>query len=181
MLPFFKRLFASAYFPVFVLIVLAAALRLLSNELKLWNVTPVTAMALFGGAMIADRRLAILIPLSILFITDAFIGFYSGMWVVYLSFVLVVMVGKWIITKRSPRRIVAASLTASTLFFLITNFALFYPPTMYPHHVDGIVQSYLAALPFYRNALIGDLFYSGLLFGSLEVWQRFLRIQLPKP
>lgn len=152
----------------------AAILRLLSHELSWWNVTPVTALALFGGSMVSDRRVALLLPISVLLITDAFIGFYKGMWVVYLAFAAVVFAGRWMISGLQPWRIVLASVTASTLFYLITNFAFLYPPTQYPHNAAGIVQSYVAALPFYRNALMGDLFYCGLLFGGLALWRRWL-------
>ncbi|MCS6917751.1 MAG: DUF6580 family putative transport protein [Chitinophagales bacterium] len=175
-----KRWLTSPYAPVIFLMVLAAVLRLLSNELKLWDVTPVTALALFGGSMISDRRLALLMPMTVLLITDAFIGFYDGMWLVYLSFALVVFLGKWIISRPTPVRIVAASLTASTLFYLITNLALFYPQTMYPHTWDGIVQSYVAAWPFYRNALFGDLMYCGIFFGGYVLLQRLAVLFQPK-
>ena len=62
---FFRLLLAAA------MIVIAAALRVAPHP---WNVTPVGAMALFSGALIKDRRLALALPLLALFIGDLFVG-----------------------------------------------------------------------------------------------------------
>ena len=62
-----------------------------------------------------------------------------------------------------------ATLGSSIIFFLVTNFALFYPTMLYPHTVQGIMASYTAGIPFLKNAVIGDLIYSGILFAGYEL------------
>jgi hypothetical protein len=68
--------------------------------------------------------------------------------------------------NKSAVRVGLTSIAASVVFYVFTNFALFYPETLYPHTFAGIIQSYVAGIPFFRNALAGDLFYSAALFGS---------------
>lgn len=62
--------------------------------------------------------------------------------------------------------VILASFISASVFYLITNFAFFYPATMYPRNIEGILASYTAALPFFRNMLVGNLVYSAVLFGS---------------
>ena len=69
-------------------------------------------------------------------------------------------------TNRRWFRIIASSLAASAIFFLVTNFAFLY--SNYPHNFSGIIQSYINGLPFLRGTLMGDMFYSLALFGAYD-------------
>jgi len=71
--------------------------------------------------------------------------------------------------KRRWIKIIISSLGASTIFFLVTNFAFLY--SNYPHNFSGIIQSYINGLPFLRGTLMGDMFYSVALFGGFAVVQ----------
>lgn len=156
------------------LILIGGAFRLLPHPA---NFTPIGAMALFGGAVLG-RKYALVVPLAALFAGDLFLGFYGWkiMSAVYGSFVLVGVLG--LFTRRyaemiheSPlrggSRVLGASLLGSILFYLITNWAVWAFGIMYPKTVIGLVQSYAMALPFFRNTIMGDLFFSGVFFG---VW-----------
>jgi hypothetical protein len=84
---------------------------------------------------------------------------------VYLSFIGSLALGAWIRTKMNVTRIALATLAGSALFFFVTNAASWGFETMYPHTLNGLGQSYLAGLPFFRNTVLGDLGYSALFFG----------------
>jgi hypothetical protein len=71
--------------------------------------------------------------------------------------------------KVSATNVVLASFISASVFYLITNFAFFYPVSLYPHNISGILTSYAAALPFFRNMLIGNLVFSAVLFSSLNL------------
>jgi hypothetical protein len=151
-------------------IILAAAMsRVMPHPV---NVAPITAIALFAGAHFSDRRLAFGVPLMAMLASDVMIGFYSGMWVTYLAFALTVCIGMKLKGRVRPMPVAAASVAGSVLFFLVTNFALWPGHTLYPHTLEGIVQSYAAALPFFQNSLLGDLFYTTLLFGGFALAER---------
>jgi hypothetical protein len=158
-----------------ITIVLATALfRLVPH----WpNFTPIAALALFGAATFERKWLGLVAPLAAMLLSDALIGFHGNMGSVYMSFGLTWLLGVWALRKPTAGRIVAASLTASTLFFLITNFSVWYGSTFYPQNLAGLVTCYVSGLAFYNstsfflNGLVGDLFFSAILFGGYHLLQ----------
>jgi hypothetical protein len=136
------------------------------------NVSPVAALALFGGAYFTDKRLAFLVPLLALFLSDLLIGLHDTMIFVYAGFVLTVVIGFWISKHRSGGRILAGVLGSTLLFFLITNFGAWLSHGMYPLTFEGLMQAYVAGIPFLHYSLIGDLLFSALLFGGYALLQR---------
>jgi hypothetical protein len=132
------------------------------------NFTPIAAMALFGGAYFSKKQFAFIIPISAMIITDAVIGFHSLSWLVYLSFALIVLVGIIMLNKVTIKNVVIASLISSTSFFLITNFGVWLGSNFYQQNISGLIECYVAAIPFFSNNILGDLMYSGVLFGVYE-------------
>ena len=151
-------------------IILAAALSRLIPHPP--NMTSVTAIALFGGAYFADRRLAFLVPLAALFLSDLALGFYHYMEIVYVSFALIVCIGLWLQKNRSALHIAGAALASSVLFFLLTNFGVWIEGSLYPMTLNGLIACYVAAIPFFRNTLLGDLLYTIVLFGGFALLER---------
>ncbi len=150
----------------------AAFIRLLSFQFEWWNFTPIGAMALFSGAYFKDKKMAFIVPIAAMILSDAFIGFYNGIQVVYITMCIVVLVGFLLENRISVASVIGGSLAASVIFFLVTNFALIYPATLYPHTVAGIIASYTAGLPFFKNTIMGDLIFSAVLFGGYELVKR---------
>lgn len=132
------------------------------------NVTPVMATALFCGSYLADKKLAILLPLLAMVVSDIFIGFHGIMLFVYAGVATTAIVGiVFLQHKRHAVNIVAATVGCSILFFILTNFgAWLMSGGFYPKTFEGLMQAYVAGIPFYRNSLLGDLFFVGLLFGG---------------
>lgn len=156
----------SPRFWILSLMILAAAfVRLIPHPP---NFAPIAAMALFSGAYFNKKSFAFAVPLAAMFLTDAIIGFHSSMWIVYLSFALIVVIGMFMLKKISIKNVVVASVTASISFFVITNFGVWAFGTMYPKNIAGLIECYIAAIPFIQNTLLGDLFYSGIMFGMFE-------------
>ncbi len=129
------------------------------------NVTPVAAMALFGGAAFADRRLAFLLPAVALLLSDLIIGFHSQMLIVYGCFAVTVGFGLYLRARPGFIALGVVTLGSSLLFFLATNFGVWLLDGLYAHTLNGLVSCYVAALPFFRNSLLGNAFYVVLLFG----------------
>jgi hypothetical protein len=154
-------------FVVLTLIILGAAFTRLIPHYP--NFTAIGAVALFGGAYFTKKWLAFIVPLAALFLTDLIIGFYSQMWVVYLSFMLIVVIGMSLQGTKKPGKVILASISASVSFFVITNFVMWYGSSLYPQNFTGIMESYTAAIPFFSYTLLGDLFYVGIMFGVFEI------------
>jgi hypothetical protein len=151
------------------MILLAALSRLIPH---LPNMSSVTAVALFGGAYFSDKRLAFLVPLTALFLSDLILGFYHHMEIVYGTFILIVCIGLWLQKHRSPLSIAGAALASSALFFLLTNLGVWAFDSLYPRTLNGLIACYVAAIPFFRNTLQGDLLYTFILFGGFALLER---------
>ena len=149
------------------LVFLGAILRLLPHPP---NFAPISAMALFGGANFSGW-LALIFPILALFISDYFIGFYqfSLMASVYFSFLISVFLGTGLKKHKKWYTIFAASLLSSILFFILTNFAVWAFTNWYPKSFSGLIECYTMAIPFFKNTLLGDLFYVTLFFGIYEL------------
>jgi hypothetical protein len=80
------------------------------------------------------------------------------------------------IKKKKAGNIVLASVTATVLFFIITNFAFWLSGIMYPMTGAGLAECYAAAIPFFGYNLAGNLFYAGVMFGLFE----FARMKFPQ-
>ena len=141
------------------------------------NVTPVAAIALFAGAQFDRKALAFAVPLMAMFLSDIVIGFYPQVWLTYVAFALTVGMGFALRGRNRLVPVAVATLASAVLFFVVTNFApLAVPAGIYPNSWEGIMQSYVAAIPFFRNSLIGDVFYSALLFGGFALAERKYRV-----
>lgn len=169
-----------------LIVVATAASRLLPH---LPNVTPLTALALFGGACFADRRLAFALPLAALVLSDLALGAFGG-WqemvldahleVQYLAFALVVLSGFLLRKAPTVGHVAGGTLLGSTIFFVVSNFGVWAFSAMYPRTLEGFVACYVAAIPFFRNALLGDIGYAALLFGGFKLLEtRFSVLRTP--
>jgi hypothetical protein len=141
------------------------------------NFTPVGALALFVGAYLAPKyRWGLLLPLLLIFVSDLFIGFYDLklMAVVYGSFLVYTGLGMLVAKRKSIATVFLGSMGGATLFYLTTNFAVWAFSSWYPHSVSGLLLSYTLALPFFKYTILGDLFFTGVLFGAYELASAFL-------
>lgn len=152
-------------FSVF-LIAIGVICRLLPH---VWNFTPIAAIALFAGVYLG-RNYALALPALTMLIGDFFIGFYDWklMLAVYASYLLIGLLGVMIKKHKSVEIVGAGSLLGSVIFFIITNYAVWQFSPWYAKSVQGLVECYTLALPFLRNALLGDLFYAAVFFGAYE-------------
>lgn len=136
------------------------------------NVTPVAAIALFAGAYL-NKRYALWIPLAIMVLSDLVIGMHDVVLYTWGSFLAVAFIGMWLKNNKKIMNVGLASLSSSFLFFLVTNFGVWLH--WYPRTLDGLINCYTLAIPFYRNTLIGDILYVVLFFGLYELAAKSVR------
>lgn len=133
------------------------------------NFAPIGAMAIFG-AVYLGKKPALTLPLLAMVVSDLVIGFDSLPLraSVYGSFIVAIFIGFWLKNHLNFRNIIISSLFASVVFFVFTNLAVWAFGTMYSKNLSGLIEAYMLAIPFFRNTVLGDLFYSGFFFGIYE-------------
>jgi hypothetical protein len=147
-------------------IIVAALMRLIPHPP---NFVPITAIAIFAGVKFNNIKIAYAIPISIMLISDLFIGFYSISLFVYLAFILIITYSSFI-KKYSIKNIILSSV----IFFIITNFGVWLMGG-YPKSIEGLVLCYTMAIPFFTNSIIADLFFSAILYYGFEkIEKRYL-------
>jgi hypothetical protein len=143
------------------------------------NFTPIASMALFAGTFLSNKKSAYLLTFAALLFSDILVNtlLYNDynftnylaqpyVWAVYFSFGLTVFMGTSIQNNISVKNVAFFSVSSSLLFWLITNFACWPNNPLYAQDFNGLLNCYIAAIPFLGN-VVGDLFYNTLLFGSL--------------
>jgi hypothetical protein len=149
-----------------------------------WNLSAVGALSLFAGSRLRQRW-AFLVPLGTMIVSDLLLiapmntltpprsPFTWGTPIIYASFLVYVFAGRMVKQDEMSGMVIGgAALLASVQFFLITNFAVWPNSTLYPQTFGGLLECYVAAVPFYRGTLLGDLVFSGLIFGVHAVLVR---------
>jgi hypothetical protein len=174
-----------------VIILLAAMSRLAPHPA---NFAPIGGMALFGAAYYSKRYWVFIIPIVSMWLVDLvlnnvvyaryfdhFVWFYQGCYWTYGAFILIGLIGIVTLKKIRVQNLILTSLLASIVFFLLSNFGVWASTNMYPKNFSGLIACYAAGLPFFKNTVMGDLVYTGVLFGAFEFAQRRIPVlQLQK-
>ncbi len=135
------------------------------------NVSPVAAMALFGGAYFVDKRMAFIVPFVALFLSDLILGLHNSMIFVYAGFALTVAIGFLLQNRVTITNTAFAVVASSVLFFLLTNFGAWVTSGLYAKSAEGLMQAYVAGIPFFQNSLLGNLVYAAVIFGGYRLLQ----------
>jgi hypothetical protein len=151
---------------ILLMILVATASRLIPH---VPNVTPVIAIALLGGAYFSNRGLAVLIPVLALWLSDLVLGFHSTMLFVYAA---VAVIGIFASLRLGPHwtkmQLAMTSIGGSLFFFAVTNFGVWMMDSLYPKTAAGLFQCYVMAVPFLGAQVLGDLFFTAVLFGVVQ-------------
>ena len=147
-----------------------------------YNFTPLIGMTLLSGFLFKNRLLAMIIPLLSFWLSDIFInnyiysGYYngftifqSGMFWTYGSVLAISLIGSKFLSSSKISKVCLASLSGSTIFFIISNLGVWFSSAMYAKSLAGLIQCYTLALPFYGSSLIGDLIYSSIFFSAYNL------------
>ena len=132
------------------------------------------SLALFGGAYLKGRQ-AIWVPLVLMALSDAVLGFHDTMVYTWGSILVISLVGLWLRNHKNWVNVLSTSLLSSIIFFVVTNFGAYL--SLYPHTWSGLQQCYILAIPFYRSTVVSTMAYSLVLFSVLE----FLRSRQGSP
>lgn len=161
------------------LVILALSSRLIPH----WpNFTAMLAVAFSGGLLFGKRIEAVLLPLLILVLGDivinntlyydgSFTWLTSGFGYIYGSYLLIALLG--VLAQSSTKTIKAIGLvSASVLFYLITNFGVWLGNPMYSQDLGGLINSYVLGLPFLLNSALASLFYGAIIYFAYDYYHQ---------
>lgn len=168
------------------LLLLAAISRMIPHP---YNFAPIGAMSLFGAAYFSNKKLAFALPMLAFFVSDllvnnilyaeyytSFVLISPGFYWTYGAMLAIVLAGILILKKINFKRVIGGALSASVLFFIISNFGVWLTSPMYDLSFQGLIACYAMAIPFFHMTVLGDLFYCGALFGLFE----FAKYKVPE-
>ena len=176
----------------FILIAVTVIVKVIcAPQINLSGFSSVFAVALFAGITTKNKTNAFLLPLVALFLSDVILqglnalnlfpysGFYSGQVINYALFILITLIG---IAFRNYKTagIFAAAIIAPTVFFLLSNFIVWKTQGTamgYSNDINGLMQSYVFGLPFYRNSIISTIIFLPA-FIAVYHWMRYQNFSL---
>lgn len=141
----------------------------------LFNFSPLDALAIFSGAILANPLLRLVAPALIAFTSDIFINFiyqshlslfYAGCYWQYIAYFVIAFVASFYAKKFKFSVLPLYAGFSSLIFFVISNFGVWFSTLLYPHTLNGLFECYVAAIPFYKNTLLSDIFYTVIFFYS---------------
>ncbi len=168
------KLSKQTIFFFLILVVISTLVKVIcAPQINLSGFTAVIAVSLFAGLTIKDKKLAFLLPLIALFISDIliqilhvinvfpFAGFYSGQAINYILFIVLTLIGIAFKNYKTAG-IIGAAFSGPTIFFLLSNFIVWKTQARsmgYNEDISGLWQSYTFGLPFYANSLISTFIF----------------------
>lgn len=169
-----------AYVPTAVVVLMVAFYRLLPHP---WNFTPVCATAIFGGIYL-NKKYAIALPLLSMIVADTILGFdWIVTPVIYACIASSALIGSWIKNERGHTakfiiRTLGGTLASAVIFFIFTNFATWLAYDTYTKDMNGLIQCYVMAIPFFRNTLGGDMLFISVFVAIYEMLSRAIAARL---
>lgn len=163
----------SRLFAILGLIVMGVLSRLIPHPP---NFTAINTIALFGALHLGNIGFSFVAVFLSLFLSDLVFGFHSTLFVVYLSFGLITLLGFQLKNKMFGYRLPLYCVAGSLLFFVLVNFGVWLSTDFYPKTIEGLELCYVAAIPFLMNQIIGDLSYAALLWGGLALYRNGLKL-----
>ena len=177
-----KKAMKLRWLVLLLVLILGAFSRILPHPL---NFSPIAALGLFAAGHFVRSWQALFLPLAAVWLSDLylnnvvygayyedFVWFYEGFYWQYGAYLLMGVWGLALFQRLSWLRVGLGALGASVIFFLLSNFGVWYSGTMYEPSLSGLMLCYVAGLPFFKASLLGDIFYTFVLFGGFELVQR---------
>jgi hypothetical protein len=176
--------------PALLLIVVAVVFRIVtgffghSDSIGWLNFSPIAAIALCAAAYF-PMKYKFTVPMIALLISDIALNAHYGFSLVspfvlshYLGFAIVGCLGLLLQGRASWKTLLPASVAASLIFYLVTNFVSWIYDPGYAKTFGGFVQAITVGLPqysatptwmFFRNSILSDLVFTFLFVVCINV------------
>ncbi len=161
-----KKIFSQNNMIFGAAILIAALSRLVNHH---WNFTAVGAATFAFVLLFPTDKKVFFIPLVSLLVSDLILGFHDTMLFVYGGYMLAVLPFMMITTTSSKLQKVMTVLSGSLVFFMVSNFGVWFAGQMYPQTVAGLIETFVMGLPFYKNQFLSDILLTPSLVYSFKM------------
>ena len=124
------------------------------------NFTPIIALAIMSGYIFKNLNISLVVLIISMFLSDIFIGFYKNVIFVYLSLFLITFIFFKISNKINFKNLFLFSFLGSFIFYIISNFGVWILGNLYEKNLNGLIECYILAIPFFKNTLFSTLIFS---------------------
>ena len=133
------------------------------------NFTPLISLILFIPLVLKDKRLAMTLIVIAQLLSDFFIGFYDTMIFVYGTYLLIAFLAFKYMIGINFYKVLSSSVVASIIFYITTNFGVWYAMDLYPATTSGLISCYIAGIPFLKSMTLSTVIFSTTLFVLFKV------------
>tara|TARA_A100001011_G_C14310435_1_gene845307 strand:- start:3411 stop:3929 length:519 start_codon:yes stop_codon:yes gene_type:complete len=140
------------------------------------NFTPVIAVAVLSNYFFKNIYISLSVLFLSLFLSDLLIGLYTNMLLVYFAIFVVAVIFFKNFKLVNYKNLFFASLIGSLVFFLISNFGVWLLGSLYEKNLEGLVECYILAIPFFKNTFLSTIFYTYLTFFCLDFLKKKIEL-----
>ena len=137
---------------------------LLSRFILPANVTPLIAMAVFMPYLTSNKNLQMFLPVSIMFVTDIFLGFYSTMWLTYTTMALIGVISR-VLNNGEYSILMGTSVLSVVLWHLIVNLGVY----LNGLGTVSLLETYALAIPFDFRLLTSTVFFATIFYSIKQL------------
>ncbi len=149
------------------------------------NFAPMGALALFAVAFYKRKYIALIVPVMAWFLSDLYLNntvystsesfslFTFDQLYSVIALVAIVGLGALLLKKLNVAKVLLGSVSASLIFFLVSNFGVWMQGMLYPKTIVGLVECYSMAIPFYKATFLSDMIFTGVFFGAMYFYNQY--------
>ena len=128
------------------------------------NFTPLIAVAVLSGLLFRNFYLSIFTLLCSMFVSDLIIGFHKNMFFIYVYIIFIGSIFFKLADKINYKNLLIFSFGGAFLFYLLSNFTVWFSSDVYSKNLKGLLECYILAIPFFSNTITSTLIYSYVFF-----------------
>ena len=128
------------------------------------NFTPILSISILGYLFSKILWLKVLIVLGSMFFSDLIIGVHDFIIYVYFSLMLLIIIS-------NNKNYIYMIFLGPLIFFIITNFGVWLSSAYYTKNIDGLIECFYMAIPFFKNTILSTFFYCILILLTKNFYQ----------
>ena len=128
------------------------------------NFTPILSLSILGFLFSTILSVKLLIVLGSMFFSDLIIGTHDFILYVYFSLIILIIFS-------NSKNYIYMIFFGPLIFFIITNFGVWLNSSYYTKNINGLIECFYMAIPFFKNTILSTFFYCILILLTKNFYQ----------